>query len=48
MEQVPLTLRIDEDLHKELRKIAYEERRSINNIINFIIRKYLEEKKTNK
>ncbi len=45
MEQVPLTLRIDEDLHKELRKIAYEERRSINNIINFIIRKYLEEKK---
>lgn len=48
MEQVSLTLRIDEDLHKEIRKMAYEERRSINNIINFIIRKYLEEKKTNK
>ena len=46
MEQIPLTLRIDEDLHKEIRKIAYEERRSINNIINFILRKYLEEKKT--
>lgn len=45
MEQIPLTLRIDEDLHKKIRKIAFEERRSINNIINYIIRKYLEEEK---
>ena len=48
MEQIPLTLRIDEDLHKSIRKIAFEERRSINNIINYIIRKYLEEKKETK
>lgn len=45
MEQIPLTLRIDEDLHEEIRKIAFKERRSINNLINYIIRKYIEEKK---
>ena len=43
MKQVPITLRIDEDLHEILRKIAFEDRRSINNIINMIIRKYIEE-----
>lgn len=45
MEQIPITLRIDEELHKELRQIAFDERRSINNLINFIIEKYIEEKK---
>lgn len=45
MEQIPITLRIDEDIHKELRKKAYEERRSINNIVNYILRKYIEEEK---
>ncbi len=43
MEQVPLTVRIDEDIHEELRKIAFEERRSLNNLINFVLRKWIEE-----
>lgn len=49
MEQIPLTLRVDEDIHEVLRKISFEERRSINNLINYILRKYIEEqeKKTN-
>lgn len=45
MEQIPITLRLDEDIHKIIRQQAFEERRSINNLINYIIRKYLEEKK---
>lgn len=44
MEQIPTTLRIDEDIHKVLRNIAFKERRSINNLINYILRQYIEEK----
>lgn len=40
-----LTLRIAIELYNELKKIALEEERSINGEINFIIKKYLEEKK---
>lgn len=48
MEQVPIMIRLDEDLHEEIRKIAFEERRSINNLVNYIIRKHLEEKEQEK
>ena len=44
MNQVPITLRIDEDIHKKIRLQAFNENRSINNLINTILRKYLEEK----
>lgn len=44
MEKIPLTLRIDADIHEKIREIAFKERRSINNIINYIIREYLEKK----
>ena len=37
-------LRIGEELWKKLKKIALEEERSINGEINYIIRKYIEEK----
>lgn len=43
-----LTLRISEEIYKELKKIAYEEERSINGQINFIIKKYIEDKKNKK
>ena len=44
MEQIPIMIRLDKDLHEEIRKIAFEERRSINNLVNFIIRNYIEKK----
>lgn len=47
MEQVPLTVRVDKDIHEEIRKIAFEERRSINNLINYILREYIEKKTKN-
>lgn len=43
-----LTLRMSEELYKELKKIAFEEERSINGEINFIIKKYIEDKKNKK
>lgn len=43
MEQIAQTVRLDEDIHEKLRKIAFDERRSINNLINYILRKYIEE-----
>lgn len=44
MDQIPIMVRLDKELHEELRKIAFEERRSINNLINQIIRLYLQKK----
>lgn len=44
MDKIPLTLRIDADIHEKIREMAFKERRSINNIINYIIREYLKEK----
>ena len=38
-----LTLRLPEELYKELKTIALKEERSINGEINYIIRKYIEE-----
>lgn len=43
MDQVPITLRVDEDIHETLRNVAFEERRSMNNLINYILRKWMEE-----
>lgn len=40
-----LTLRLPEEIYKELRKIALEEERSINGQIVYIIKKYIEDKK---
>lgn len=37
-------IRIEEILWNKLKKIAYEEKRSINQQINFIIDKYIQEK----
>ena len=40
-----LTLRLPEEVYRELKKIAFEEDRSINGQINYIIKKYIEEQK---
>lgn len=40
-----LTLRLPYEIYKILKKIALEEERSINGEINYIIKKYIEEKK---
>lgn len=38
-------IRIDEDLKKELDMIALEEQRSLNNLVVWILTKYLETRK---
>lgn len=40
-----LTLRIAIDLYNELKKMAFEDERSINGEICYIIKKYIEENK---
>lgn len=40
---IPYTLRIDEELKKKLEEIAYNEKRSLNMMINVILEKYVEE-----
>lgn len=39
-----LTLRMAIDLYNKLKKIALEDERSINGEINFIIKKYVDER----
>jgi len=41
----PYPLRIDEEVMKELKKVAYEEGRSVNKQIEYIVKKYLDEAK---
>ena len=41
-------VRIDEDIKKELDMLALEEQRSLNNLVVFILTKYLENTKKNK
>jgi len=41
----PYPLRIDEEVMKELKKVAYEEGRSVNKQIEYIVKKYLDEVK---
>ena len=43
-----LTLRLTEEVYKEIKEIDYKEDRSINGEINYIIKKYIEEKKKEK
>lgn len=43
MNNVIITLRTNEEIKKELDKIALEENRSLNNLIMTILMKYLEE-----
>lgn len=38
-----LTLRLTEEIYRELKKIALQEERSINGQINYILKKYIEE-----
>lgn len=45
MNNVIITLRTTEEIKKELDKLALEENRSLNNYINTILLKHLEEKK---
>lgn len=42
---VIITIRTNEEIKKELDRLALEENRSLNNFINTILIKYLEEKK---
>lgn len=43
-----LTLRMAIELYNKLKKIALKEERSINGEINYIIKKYIEEKENEK
>ena len=43
---VPTTLRIEEELKEDLICIAEKEKRSLNNLINYILEKYVEEEKS--
>ena len=44
MSSVIITLRVSEELKKELDKMALEENRSLNNFISTILIKYVDEK----
>ena len=44
MSSVIITLRVSEELKKELDKMALEENRSLNNFINTILLKYVDSK----
>ena len=46
MNNVIITVRTTEEIKKELDKLALEENRSLNNYINTIFLKHIEEKKT--
>lgn len=45
MNNVIITLRTNEEIKKELDKLALEENRSLNNLIITILMKYLDERK---
>lgn len=44
MESVTITFRTNEDIKKELDNLALEENRTLSNLIETILIKYLEEK----
>lgn len=46
MNNVIITLRTTEEIKRELDRLALEDNRSLNNYINNIIIKFLEEKKS--
>ena len=41
---INFTLRLDEDTHEKIAKIAEEEDRSLNSQITYLIKKYIKEK----
>ena len=45
---INFTLRIDEETHEKIAKLAEEEQRSLNSQIVYLIKKYIEEKEKNK
>ncbi len=47
MNSIIITLRTSEEVKKELDMIALEENRSLNNLVNTILLKYLEKRKNN-
>ena len=48
MDTITLTIRITPVLKKQLEEMAKEEDRSLNNLINIILKKYLNEKEGGK
>lgn len=44
MYYISLTLRLFEDVYKGIKKLAVEDNRSINAEINYILKKYIEER----
>ena len=48
MNNVIITLRTNEELKKQLDMLALQENRSLNNFINTILLKYVEEEKNKK
>ncbi len=48
MNNVIITLRTNEELKKQLDMLALQENRSLNNFINTILIKYVEEEKSKK
>ncbi len=48
MNNVIITLRTNEELKKQLDMLALQENRSLNNFINTILLKYVEEEKSKK
>lgn len=41
----PLTIRLDRPVRIEVERIAYEESRSVSSLINFVLRRWLEERR---
>ena len=48
IDMINFTLRIDEETHEKIAKLAEEEQRSLNSQIVYLIKKYIEEKEKNK
>ena len=44
---IPTTLRLEEELKEDLEYIAEREKRSLNNLINYVLEKFVEEDKKN-
>ena len=42
---VPTTLRLEEELKEDLECIAEREKRSLNNLVNYVLEKFVEEDK---
>ncbi|TAJ13076.1 ribbon-helix-helix protein, CopG family [Marinilabiliaceae bacterium JC017] len=47
MAKTPFSLKLDSELMEEVKKQAEKEMRSTNNFIEYVLKKYIEEKKQN-